>query len=352
MSSVVLVDGQSALYNPGALGVYHLDRYLSVSAPSNTRWLPALADDLRMKTSSFSGGISTRSLNRSGSKINLGLSFAYSRQRLDLGEQLGIGESPADTTGLFGSHETANYYTGSLGLDYHGIRLGVGVTRKEIFSQLATTGPSSEIGQTTAEASATDWGMLLELPIIDMINGFDNDNTNRAEWTNTYTLSIAYLNANSASEKLTYIDASQADPLPHLSRLGLSLYAAHRYNGAVAFSGRLVAHQERSLIGGSNNSYPHGFGLEIGIYDVMYTRLGRYIDSEGDIHLTSWGIGFSTAGIGAWLIATNESGLSPMLRFLAKHVELSIDFAMYNPDGDAPHPLDGSKFLKAGFTIR
>ena len=84
----------------------------------------------------------------------------------------------------------------------------------------------------------------------------------------------------------------------------------------------------------------------------MYTRLGRYIDSEGDIHLTTWGIGFSTAGIGAWLIATNESGLSPMLRFLANHVELTFDYAKYDPNGDSPHPLDNSKFKKIGFTIR
>ena len=93
---VNLVDEQSALYNPGALGLFHLDRTLAISVPYKNKWLPDLADDMYIRTQGLSGGLSYDLLQPDNSSVlNLSLGLAYFQ----------VGEWEKAQAELFGTEE-------------------------------------------------------------------------------------------------------------------------------------------------------------------------------------------------------------------------------------------------------
>ena len=82
---VNMVGDQSALYNPGALGIYHLDKNIAISAPFKTEWLPKLSDgELKLKTYNLSAGVSLNQIMPDPLReFNLGVGVAWSRIEMD-----------------------------------------------------------------------------------------------------------------------------------------------------------------------------------------------------------------------------------------------------------------------------
>jgi len=220
-----LVDEQSGYYNPGALGLFHLKRIAAFSAPNNTRWLPELSDDFRLKTWSASLGGSYQLLTRStGKRFNISLGLAYSRMKMEWGTFSRTFETP-EPIGTIETYDKVNTYSLGVAVEYYA-RLGVGYSIKKIHSQFSVPGAGTETGVGTTEGDAHDYGIILQLPIHSffkegMVVGRDSE----VRWNLEFTPSIAYVKSN-IGEDIYYIDLYQADPLPKTSRTGISLTGA------------------------------------------------------------------------------------------------------------------------------
>jgi len=344
--SINLVDGMSALYNPGAIGLYHTEKVFSASLPDNTQWLPNLADDLRLKTYSLSAGVPGSLLLGKSTKPRAALAVAYSRHRLNLGAQTITGEF-GNILGTFETWEKADYYTLAVGLRYYA-RLGVGITYKRLTSHLADFGAGQERGSGTANGTALDYGILAELPILDLLPHDGTAAAVRPSFSFELTPSVAYVYANSGDE-ISYIDASQADPLPEMARMGLSVYGAVKFQHAVLISTRLSRQRDDARVGASEPIRLRG--LEVGFLGAAFVRTGRVEDEEALVFFDTEGYGFSLAGLLAWLPqVTGRLPTSGTWGYLLSHADLTYDWAKYKPD-DKYTPLEGTKFVRLSLSF-
>ena len=179
-------------------------------------------------------------------------------------------------------------------------------------------------------------------------------------------------------DKIAYIDAAQADPLPRNVLLGIGYEGGimKKSNGldwkiisikwAVEMEDLLVhrnndgtwkyrtgladIHPFDNLIRGrGNNSAIRHKGYEINLFDFVTFRKGSYEDMEGQVSYQTEGIGFSLSGVLKVLqfsmLRTSTPGF---IGFLTKHLDIqyhesSWDFGIYW------HPLYGTRFK--GMTI-
>ena len=146
------------------------------------KWLPGLVDDLSYSFLGFA-----QPLEDWG---NIGINVAL----LNLGEQTRTDER-GTVTGTFSSYDFA--VSGAYGTDI-GNNMSAGIGLKYIRSNLAAQGAGIERGKGIGNSFAADLGFL---------------------WKTTPRLSLGAALRN-LGPKITYIDASQADPLPQHLVLG------------------------------------------------------------------------------------------------------------------------------------
>ena len=94
---VNLADEGAPLYNPGALGVFHLNKYIGTSLPLNSEWLPEVIGTIKLRSVAFSGGFAIPlRRTKSGIAPRMALAAAYSRVKLSFGSaNLGSSEPAA-----------------------------------------------------------------------------------------------------------------------------------------------------------------------------------------------------------------------------------------------------------------
>jgi hypothetical protein len=335
--SVNLIDEQSALYNPGALGLFHMNKVFAYSAPYKTKWLPNLViDDLLIGTYGFSAGASYRRLFGSDSKYNISLGVAYSRQKIEYGE-ITYTDEAGNFAGEHFATDKADFYSVGLGLEYY-LRLGVGLTHKKISSDL------SPLPGGSAEVDALDFGIIAELPVMDLIDSHIYlDDAREYPIHLAFTPSFAYVVANDG-DSIAYLDAAQPDPLPEVKKVGLSLYSAINVKDAKFLSGRLTWEKQKYTIGKPDPVYK--VGTEISLFDIVSLRNGRYKDEEGGVIYYTRGFGINLGGMVSWLrLASKLETDNGYLQYLADHVDITYDYAEYEfMDDDLP--LNGTQFLK------
>ena len=179
-SYVAIADDATASYfNPAALAGQE-NRSLNFT---HMKWLPGLADDLSYEFVAFSQPVPSWG-------GNIGVNAAL----LNLGEQTRTDENATDL-GTFSSYDFS--LSGAYGSNISN-NLAAGIGLKFIRSHLATQGAGIEQGKGEGSSFAVDLGLL---------------------WKATPQLVFGAALRN-MGPKITYIDASQADPLPQHIVLG------------------------------------------------------------------------------------------------------------------------------------
>jgi hypothetical protein len=110
------------------------------------------------------------------------------------------------------------------GIDY-GVQIYSGLTYKSVTSILAPRdiGVGTEQGSGEANAGAFDFGFLLNVPVIKLIDDeADLDIFQNVPSIPFFNFSVGYSQLN-VGDEIYYIDPAQADPLPRTARLGYGL---------------------------------------------------------------------------------------------------------------------------------
>jgi hypothetical protein len=200
------------LWNPAQLGYNSLNNNLSfIFYPSPVNWLPVFNTDIELSALAFNLGYNFNDLI--GFPLSFG--FAYSNVKINYGTFYYPFPSPVPPT-YFEPKDYYNAYSFGLGMDYY-VQLSIGYTIKSITSDL-----NSDI---SAEATVNDFGLLLNVPVIRLIDEnlllpLDEGLKGKP----TFDFSFGYSKSNIGDE-IIYIDAAQADPLPRTDRTGYGLSA-------------------------------------------------------------------------------------------------------------------------------
>jgi hypothetical protein len=356
--AVNMVGDQSALYNPGALGVYHLDKNISFSVPFATDWLPVDFGDLELRTYNFSAGVSLNQIMPDPlRKFNLGCGVAYSRTEMDYGELVRV-DVYADSLGYQCDRIEAGLYTLSFAADYY-VRVGVGYTIKKSKSTLEARPVDAQAQTFETDADMHDYGIYAELPLARFINPIpDPTNVINSQQLYEITPSLAYVKANMGDDIIYeyFTIEEQVYPSPEISRLGFGLYGSIKMGGPTLASININHEIE-------TQNYEYGnlkdgdklkkWGLELGVLDAVFVRLGSVKSDpygEGRTNINSWGIGFSLNGAITLLIRWDKLHLGDnILGYLLKNVDLRVDYAEYT--GNATQALDGTSFFKVSLSL-
>jgi hypothetical protein len=345
--AINLVDEESGPYNPGTVGLLHFDKLVAVSFPHSTSWLPEIADDISLNTWNGSVGTSYRYLTGEddSGRFDVSLGLAYSYARMSWGEFVWT-DPLGNFVGSEESYDLIKSYTASFAVDYY-VRLGLGYTTKKIESRLASIGAGTEVGVAFADGDATDFGLLLELPIHRMVTGgIRLQDTPGSLLTLQLTPSIAYVQANDGDD-MAYVDAAQADPLPKTKKIGYALAAALNLNDRELFAARYHTEKETLLVG--DKPEVDRWGAEFGALGTAFVRFGSF-EGEGIPKLSTFGFGFRLRGVLDWLKLEDQlDGSNGVVRYLGAHFDLSFDHARWKDVAD--HAMANTKFCRLSLSF-
>ncbi|MFQ5676311.1 MAG: PorV/PorQ family protein, partial [bacterium] len=252
-------------WNPAGLAFQKNKQFTSMYA----KWLPQFnLDDLY-----YLFGAYRQSIEGLGT---VGINITY----LNLGQQNITSETGPDVIGTFNSNEWAVSVAYATLL---GENLGVGLNLRFIRSNLADVGAGAEKGNGTANAFAADIGVLKKNLFVNGLN---------------FGLNISNL-----GPKITYIDASQADPIPTNFRIGLSYKLLEQQFNKITLAfdvNKLMVNRStdgvdplaKALITSwGNNDYILNIGGEYWYADLIALRAGYNHDQAGNVKFFSFGAG-------------------------------------------------------------
>ena len=174
--SAIADDASAGYYNPAGLAFQ--DRNVKNLQFMHTNWLPALADDIYYEYLGYSQYAEGWG------------NFAFNIVYFNLGEQARTSSISSDIIGKFQSFEVVA--SGSYGTTMTE-NLSLGLTLKVIYSKLADAGQEAERGKGVGTSFGLDFGAMYKTPLDGL------------------TMSAVIHNL---GPKISYIDVTQADPLP------------------------------------------------------------------------------------------------------------------------------------------
>ncbi|HNW58229.1 MAG TPA: PorV/PorQ family protein [bacterium] len=277
-------DATAVYYNPAGLG-FQKGRELTLM---HTNWLPQLGTDLF-----YEFGAYRMHFENIGT---VGINVTY----LNLGTQSRTDESGPDPIGEFSSNEYAISLTYGTQLSE---KWAVGLGARFIQSNLSPFGAGSEQGDGRASAFGFDIATLYKIS----------------------SRFSAGLNLSNMGPKITYIDASQADPLPTNLRVGFAAHAINNKYNKLTFVADLNKTMvkryadgtsdpfykaiftspwvEKKRLGATNDTtnvqYENVFkgivsgGAEYWYNDLFALRAGYYWDQDGKVDYFSLGAGIA-----------------------------------------------------------
>ncbi len=336
------VNEQSALYSPGAFGIFHLDKNFSISFPINTKWLPELADNIRLKTFGISGGYSfSISNNKPNSNPRIGIGIAYSTFKLDYGTVIRT-NAQGNVIGTAHPYDKSTNLTIGVGFESL-VRIGIGITYKRIESKMSRVGGGAELEYSIAKGSAIDYGAMIEFPFSNIASLSSQDKANNIKFD--LIPSVSYVKAN-IGDDISYIAVANADPLPKFSRIGLSMVGNFNRNNLPLASLRFVYEIEKSLYGNSKDKV-YRTGYEIGILGFLNCRFGHINDDPGDIHINTYGFGVSLKGITSRFF--NNGSNNKTMKYLIDNLDITFNYAKYAKDNE--ETLSNTNFLNISLSI-
>jgi hypothetical protein len=187
------------LWNPAQLGYTGQINNLSfIFYPAKLEWLPAFNLDLELKGIALNAGYNFKEL------IGFPLSFGFGYSNVDF------------NFGTLRGEDSYNAYSFGLGMDYY-VQLSIGYTIKNVKSVLSN--------EFSAETTVNDFGILLNVPVIKLINkNLLLPIDGKLNGKPTFDFSLGYSKSNIGDE-IYYVDPVQSDPLPRTDRTGYGLSA-------------------------------------------------------------------------------------------------------------------------------
>lgn len=362
-------DPLSVAFNPAHVGLAAMNRFFQIEYyPSKTNWLPGFnIDGLNFDAKSFLIGYKFKINNLIPASIGAG----YTRVFLNLGTQNITSEtSPGIITGTLQSSEHADIFSIGMGVDF-GLKIGLGFSFKRIESNLASTGIGLE-GVVRASVNAYDFGLIAHLPLLETFSKLTHRNTKISERLRPFLLPGFGYSRSNIGGKIIYINAAQADPLPRVARMAVSVNTGIIYsNGDLSF--RLVDFEWSSeaqdllvkrsptgnityqgvfsdiglfdnvITGNSKPGIETSRGWELNILELISLRHGRHKDPGGAVFYDTEGFGLKSSGLfKIAFILVPQLKSNAILSFLGHH--FNIQYNTGELTASPGHPLDGTKF--------
>jgi hypothetical protein len=380
-TAVATDDPIATIVNPAQLGLFSQNAYFAASTYTpKTLWLPRFGQkDLTYDVSAVSAGVNLAKAFGIGLPLSVGV--GYSRVFLNLGTFFVTNSGSPEPIARYESWEKSECFSVGAAFDYY-VRLGVGVNFETIASHLSPIGTEAEAGTGIANPTATDIGVLLEVPVIDIIGKANGDAvTLGPRLSPLANVSVGYAYQN-IGRGVTYVDAAQGDPLPRnvilgmSAELGLVMDAGTHPWKLFSFT---LAHEAEDLLAYRNADGSFGYqsglgdisffkhvvagslddderpalhkGWQLGFGELFYLRGGSFSESPnyGARNYTTSGYGLRLGGIFRLLTAIDAGlGADPVLSFLASHLDLGYDRAEYGEHA----VLGGTTFDSITIVIR
>jgi hypothetical protein len=310
--AIDLVNEESGVYNPGGVGLFHLDKTIAVAWPQSTKWLPTLTSGERLKSYTLSAGMSSQRLHWGKDPLlNISLAFAFSRLELDFG------------TGAIVSRarDRADCYTVAIGADYL-IRVGIGYTYKRITEDVTESWYPEGPGYSSSfVANGRDVGITVELPLWRVWHLKHPQKALEPPPAVQITPRYTYVMANSPQN---------GGVLPLKHNQGLSLHAKYVRDGLSVVDMTFVGEIERPHL--SEDKLLKG-GVELGLLEVCYLRIGRFKDDpleSGGTDINTLGLGFSLNGLIKYTrIIEHLHPSQTRLGWLLANLDVRFDYAHY-----------------------
>ncbi|MFQ5709368.1 MAG: hypothetical protein ACE5HO_18065 [bacterium] len=360
----------SAAFNPAHVGLATFERAIHVEFyPSKTNWLPQLnIDGLTFDAKSVLLGYNLRKLNK---HLPFSIGFGYSRIELNLGTQIFTDENGPDPLRTFDSSESVDIWTVGVGLDYL-VRIGFGFNFKNIDSNLAALGATGELESNSASTTAHGFGLIVQLPIIEMISTLRSRETKPGKNVRPFFVPAFGFSKGNVGDKIVFGSALQADPLPRVARMGIRFHTGLTYTGATAelrvVSFEWSSEAEDLLVsrmpdgsfrydsgtgaigffdnvvkGNANQEIITRQGWELNLGDVFTYSQGSYEDPGGSVFYDTHGFGVSFTG------ALRLAGLlgpavtqNAILGFISRHLDLEYHHSSF--DAQRANPLANTSF--------
>ena len=245
-----------------------------------------------------------------GIGVTIPLPNSIIKDRLQFGTTLDYGgmdrtDEENNDLGTFEAYETATkvtfafnpmeYYKESLKeTSFRAVDLHLGLTYNYVYSDLAPAGSGTPEYETKGNGSASslDLGVLAKVNIHEIMN---NDMFN-------LECSIGFSSTNVGNEIIGYGNyPGQADPLPNVNSQGFGLYASipnrstyltEDLTGFIPNLFSIMYTNGMSKDENDDRDPETGSGIEIGIGDTFFYRIGKLEDRDGGLSGDSRGFGF------------------------------------------------------------
>ena len=306
--SITLVDEQSQFYNPAAMGVFSLDNIIAFGFNTNTEAWPK---NVNMSEVLKTWGLNFRILpfitDFQRSKTDYALSFAFGNNRVEsslryTNYDYWEGEN-ADPEGTFYAQDDWYTYSGSFAFRYGILTAGLGYTYKDV---------TENTGGVDYNGNCYDLGLIASLKII---------NTPRISGQPGLAASASGAIARSNIGSMTY--GTLTYNFPEVSMYGLS--GQVEYNNGRNLSLTFLPTFQYEVFDEEGHPKTKRFGLESGLNDAVFGRIGYIIDEFDNEDFLTFGFGVSLKGIYSNLLfPSREAGnQNNILTFL----DIRFDFA-------------------------
>jgi hypothetical protein len=363
-------DPLALVSNPAHLGIVSQNNYFSFGH-NFSNWLPAFnLSDLWYRTFAFNAGISLKKLDENGLPLSFGV--GYSRIYLNLGTftRTSLEPTPLETLEAF---ESSDQFTVGIGVDYW-IKGSVGMTYKHVVSHLAPFGTAEEQGTGEGRANLYDYGLLVDVPILDITSRLSNAQFQLLPHLTPFLdFSIGLSRNNFGQETISYTDRNQADPLPRNARAGIGFNFGFRYmkdeaewrpltfKWTIEASAMLAKSYPETgyktgfgdikffhelVLGKTNRETEKKKGWELNFLELLSIRSGRFEEdpTRGNRHFNTSGWGLRFAGFAKLLRAMGGSIVNEgLVGFIVNHFDVRYNHSQLTTDG-SNNALSGTKF--------
>ncbi len=287
------------LWNPAQLGYTSQTNNLSFNFyPADIKWLGI--DQVELKSLAFNAGFNFKSLTG----IPLSLGFGYSNVKFKLGEFVITGPNNPEPLGTYKPEYSYHAYSFGLGLDF-GAQLSIGYSIKDINSFLADTSPHPDSGEVRAKNKVNDFGILINVPVIKLINDKVQISFNEEIIAYpTFNISFGYSKSN-IGDSVQFSGIPQSSPLPRVERIGYGISTGFdltindfRFN---AFNLSFTSAAQDFLVSGYSNSWEYQDDLDFWDNVILikgsnrvFSRTGTKLDFAETFsfafgHFSGWG---------------------------------------------------------------
>jgi hypothetical protein len=257
------------------------------------------------------------------------------------------------------------------------VRFGIGMNFKRITSRMPTVGPAGQFVDNTITPSATDFGMMINIPLVEVVSRTTGRSYPIAHVIKPFVDFTAVYVKSNVGDMVSYAGSLQSDPLPRTALLGLgveggltakagntdwrilSLALVHqaedvlviRHNdGTSEYKGALgdLSIGENLLIGRVTGNVLIRKGWEIGAGEFLSIR-GGSVEGYGYDYSTS-GYSICLGGLVRFLeFASPEIAGNPWAAFVGDHIDIQYHSATY---GSTDSPLNGTTFKELNLVLR